>query len=213
MQKWLMYVVSSLLFLWTLVACSPQTDTQSESAANNIEINSEVAAESALQPVTPAADESGTASGTKEVNVASDGQDAVAGAKEENATSSQAAQLEGDNAVLIYQRQGGLKGIGPSSQEWRFYEDGRIVGSDGASWQVDPEAVADLVAEITASGFQNLEKSYIPEDTCCDRATHIITMQTADKMFTVETLDAADMPQALEDDLQKINNFLMALYE
>ncbi|NHZ71819.1 MAG: hypothetical protein GWP17_01885 [Aquificales bacterium] len=123
------------------------------------------------------------------------------------------AHVDMGEAVLIYERAEGKKGIGPSVHEWRFYGDGRIVGSDGNAWQVDPKTIESLVNEIATSGFAQLDNSYIPEDTCCDRATFVITMQAAGQTHTVETLEDADMPQSLEDNLQKINNFLMALYE
>ena len=116
-------------------------------------------------------------------------------------------------AVLLYERSGGLKGVGPSVSDWQFYGDGRIVSSDGNSWRVEPERIDNLVAEITASGFQSLESNYVPEDTCCDRAFHLIIVRTAEKTHTVETLDGAEMPQSLKDNIQQINIFLSDLYE
>lgn len=130
-----------------------------------------------------------------------------------NNTNETSSREEVANAVLIYERSGGLKGLGPSVQDWRLYGDGRIEGSDGNSWQVDPESVQNLITSILDSGFADLEASYVPEDTCCDRATHRITVQTDENSYTVETLDAADMPQSLTENLDAINLFLMNLYE
>jgi hypothetical protein len=124
-----------------------------------------------------------------------------------------ASRAEVAGATLTYERSGGLRGIGPSVQEWRLYGDGRIEGSDGNSWQVEPETVQDLISSLLDSGFTSLESSYIPEDTCCDRATHRITIQTDEGSYTIETLDGADMPLSLAENLDAINLFLMDLYE
>jgi hypothetical protein len=123
------------------------------------------------------------------------------------------SRAEVASAVLIYERSGGLRGIGPGVQEWRLYGDGRIEGSDGNSWQAEPEAVQELVGSILDTSFTSLEPSYIPEDTCCDRATHRITIQTGEDTYTVETLDGANMPESLSENLEAINLFLMDLYE
>jgi len=200
MQKKFIYHVIALLVLLAVAACSPST--QAEPAASNS--NADEAESGVLQPVTPVTEKSDP---VVDENVPE------AESKEEVVDSTEASRMESEDIVLIYERRGGLKGIGPDVQEWRFYEDGRIVGSDGTTWQVEPEAIANLVAELTTSGFEALESSYIPEDTCCDRVTHTIIVQTGGQTQTVETLDDADMPQSLEDNLQQTNDFLMGLYE
>jgi hypothetical protein len=193
-KTWAIYLVLVLLLLVLPAACTPAAEQSLEESATN---DSDTTP--ALLPVT----------NTPEV---------VEGKETATSNSAEASddilsRDEVETAVLIYTRRGGLKGIGPSDREWRFYGDGRVVGSDGPSWQIEPATIENLVTEIMASGFQDLENSYIPEDTCCDRATHVIVIQTAEETYTVETLDGADMPESLEDSLQKINDFLMSLYE
>ncbi|VAW43129.1 hypothetical protein MNBD_CHLOROFLEXI01-908 [hydrothermal vent metagenome] len=200
MQKKFIYRVITLLILLTLTACSQRT--QAEPAASNS--NTGEAESGVLQPVTPV---------TEKSDPVVDADVPEAETKEEVVDSTEASRMESEGTVLIYERRGGLKGIGTDVQEWRFYEDGRIVGSDGTSWQVEPETIQTLIAELTTSGFETLETSYIPEDTCCDRVTHTIIVQTGGQTQTVETLDGADMPRSLEDNLQQINDFLMGLYE
>ncbi|MCP4424246.1 MAG: hypothetical protein GY803_07140 [Chloroflexi bacterium] len=191
-RKWIINLTGTFLAFVTLVACAPTTEQPLDEPATNATETSP-----ALRPAPTSPPEE------KEVNVNAD-------AAVDNAAIS---KEEMDAAVLIYERRGGKKGIGPSIHEWRFYGDGRIIGSDGNAWQVDPKIVGGLVDEIAASGFPQLDNSYIPEDTCCDRSTHVIVIQAAGQTHTVETLDDADMPQSLTDNLQEINDFLMSLYE
>lgn len=181
-----------LLILTASVACTPPTERPAEELTSKTD-------ESAQEALTIVTDTPLTESKELATDNVDDDADL--------------SRTDMDTAVLIYERRGGTKGIGPNVLEWRFYGDGRIVGSDGASWQVEPDEVANLVAEIAASGFNSLENDYIPEDTCCDRTTHVITMHTAGEKHTIETLDEAEMPQALEENIQIINSFLMALYE
>jgi hypothetical protein len=119
------------------------------------------------------------------------------------------ANLEG--AVLLYERTGGLKGIGPSEWNWRFYADGRIVGSDGREWQVPPTEVEKLVNDLLALGFADFEASYIPEDTCCDRITHTLTVQQDGQVYQVSVLELAEAPAELFQAVDMVNNYLLAL--
>jgi hypothetical protein len=121
------------------------------------------------------------------------------------------SRTNGDEPVIIYERQGGLKGIGPSEYVWRIYEDGRITNSQDQSWQVTPAEVDALLTSINFSNFRSLDANYVPKDTCCDRAQHTITIQTDGQSHKVTTLDGADMPENLTSTLDAINTFLMAL--
>ena len=137
-------------------------------------------------------------------------------AKEDAATTA-APAVEGkaetalEGAVMLYERAGGLKSIGPTEWSWRFYADGRIVGSDGREWQAPPEEIEKLVDDVLALGFTEFEASYIPEDTCCDRVTHTLTVHDGDQVYTVTVLDDADAPPELFQAAEMVNNYLMAL--
>ncbi len=113
--------------------------------------------------------------------------------------------------VLTYERAGGLKGIGPGVIFWTLYADGTVMDSDGRSWQLPPAEITALVDSIMALGFADFEASYIPEDTCCDRATHTITIYQDGEVYQVSVLDAADAPDELYQALDLISEFLMAL--
>lgn len=208
MKKWILLLTLITLFA---VACAGATETamQVEPMAE-IEKEAPAAEEGALAVVTPAdADDASEP-------LLSDAEAADEASKEEGEESDNPAALskeEMETAVLIYERRGGMKGIGSSVQKWYFFADGRIVSEEGDSWQVEPETVDNLVSDVTTSGFKSLESAYVPDDPCCDRATHIITVQENGQTYTVETLDDAEMPASLENNLQAINELLMGLYE
>ncbi|NJN54333.1 MAG: hypothetical protein HC804_05970 [Anaerolineae bacterium] len=120
-------------------------------------------------------------------------------------------EVDLQGALMLYEREGGLKGIGPSERNWRFYADGRIVGSDGREWQVLPAEIEKLIDDVMTLGFADFEASYIPEDTCCDRITHTLTVQQDGQIYTVSILELADAPAELFQAVDLVNNYLLAL--
>ena len=102
-------------------------------------------------------------------------------------------------------------GIGPSIITWTMFADGRVGSSDGRSWHVPPEEITTLVDSIMALGFADFEDSYIPKDTCCDRATHTITIYQNGEVYQASVLDSADAPAELYQTLDLIGEFLIAL--
>jgi hypothetical protein len=139
--------------------------------------------------------------------------------KEASATESDAAgesstdkaEVEMGDAVLFYERAGGLKGIGSGLFSWNFFADGRIVGSDGREWQVPPAEIESLINDVLALGFTGFDASYIPEDSCCDRVTHTLAVQQNGQATKVSVLDAADAPDELFQAVNMVNDYLMAL--
>ncbi|MBL1129302.1 MAG: hypothetical protein D8M54_12440 [Chloroflexi bacterium] len=152
------------------------------------------------EPVYQTAEPTGTETSAKE-DVAATAAPAVEGKAE--------TALEG--AILLYERAGGLKSIGPTEWNWRFYANGRIVGSDGREWQVPPAEIEKLVNDVLALGFTDFQASYIPEDTCCDRVTHTLTVQDGEQVYTVTVLDGADAPAELFEAVEMVNGYLLAL--
>jgi hypothetical protein len=125
---------------------------------------------------------------------------------------SQAAGLA-DGAVIVFERSGGLKGIGPAETEWRFYADGRIQASDGRSWQKSPAEIQRLLSDLEANGFFDLAQKYMPADSCCDRTTYVITAGNGRQVQRVVTMDGADMPDDLARILQLFDELLAGLAE
>jgi hypothetical protein len=92
------------------------------------------------------------------------------------------------DAVIVYQRSGGLAG---RTEGWSIYTNGLVMSSDGKSGQVSPEEVADLLRQADAAGFFSWRDSYLPKNTCCDRFTYKLTVRMAGQTKTVTTIDAA----------------------
>lgn len=169
-----------------LLGCGPAAAaTPTETAGKTPE-----ATQPALQPVTPAAD--------------AEAETPATGSLEETA---------GEPPAITFEQLGGLRGIGPGESVWEFYEDGRVVVSDGRSWDLPTADVDELVEEMLAADFMALDADYMPEDTCCDRITYVITLHAADETHTVTTLEDAEMPQNLADVLQMLNQKVAELAE
>lgn len=96
-------------------------------------------------------------------------------------------------AVIVYERSGGLAGV---SDRWAVYPDGRVVSSEGQERWVTEQEVTELLDEIEALGFFEMQGSYGPLDACCDRFTYRITVVRGDEAKTVRAVEAEpDIPQ------------------
>lgn len=109
------------------------------------------------------------------------------------------------NTAVIFHQAGGIAGI---EQEWIIYTDGRIQGPNNSEREVAPEQVEQLLDSIEATGFFELNGTYLPEDTCCDRFFYTITVVNGSQVHTVKTLDGTpDMPEALQQTLNILQTF------
>lgn len=121
-----------------------------------------------------------------------------------------------NGAVLFYQRSGGIAG---EILTVRAYPDGtveRIVGPPEPETPVeavlgDADAVETLLAELEAAGYFELDRSHLPQDTCCDRILYLLSVQEeeAEEAHTVEALGGTpDMPPALGQSIDLIEEFI-----
>lgn len=199
------------IIILLLTACAPTTVSPTTMPPTTVSLNATDAP--ALKPVTPnPTQERVFTNDTEDAIITKDlptGSEAESDERQDNARSH--ADIVMGEAVFIYERAGGLKGIGPSIITWTMYSDGRVISSDGRSWQLPPNNITALVDSIMALGFADFEASYIPEDTCCDRATHTITIRQGDAVYKVSILDDADAPDELYQMLDLIGEFLITL--
>jgi hypothetical protein len=109
-------------------------------------------------------------------------------------------------AIVIYRRSGGFAGV---SEQWTIYPDGRITASDGRTGQVTVQQVEQLLSDIEALGFFELDSRYMPANTCCDRFTYEITARRGDRMHTVTTMDGTpNTPAELQQVITEISRLL-----
>lgn len=191
------------LVVLLLSACSPTTMPQTAVPPNTAD-NAP-----ALNPVTPTPESvfSSETAVTRKPPIDDDAE-----TDEANSEASSRTTSEMGEAVLIYERAGGLKGIGPGIITWTMYPDGRVVSSDSRSWQVDPTEITTLIKSIMALGFADFAPSYIPKDTCCDRATHTITIHQDDEVHQVSVLDSTeDVPAEVYQAVDSIGEFIANL--
>jgi hypothetical protein len=100
-----------------------------------------------------------------------------------------------DGAVIVYERLGGANCV---DEVWNIYPDGRIVGENGSTTlneQVTADEITQLLADIDAEGFFDLESTeHVP---CGDCFTYHITVDNGGEVKTVSTVDGGtDTPGA-----------------
>ena len=125
-------------------------------------------------------------------------------APEPQAAGRATAKLE--KAVIRYERSGGFAGL---NEQWTIYPDGRVVLGEGGEWQIPPQQVEQLIADIVRLGFFTFDDSYVPKDTCCDRFFYSLTIRQGDKEKTVTTMDdAPNVPDEVWQALGKLSSLL-----
>jgi hypothetical protein len=90
---------------------------------------------------------------------------------------------------VTYQRSGGLVG---ANDTWTIDPQGKVTHQgSGASAQLTAAQLVELITAIRAANFIELQDSYVPKDTCCDRYEYTIIITTNGQSNTVRTIDAS----------------------
>jgi len=116
----------------------------------------------------------------------------------------------GEDVVIVYQSEGGIAG---SSETTIIHNDGKVEirGRDRPvrMLQTDAQRVAALVRVFEQENFFDLQSSYLPQNTCCDRMIYTITYYRDGQSKSVTTIDAnPEEPAALQRVMQALNSFL-----
>ena len=115
-----------------------------------------------------------------------------------------------EGTFLVYHRTGGLIGV---NDTWTVTADGTVSyqGQLSSTPQLlDMAQMAELTAAVRAANFMSLEDSYVPENDCCDRYTHEITVSLAGQTKTVRTVDSSPTePVGLTQLIQTLNRLLV----
>jgi hypothetical protein len=131
----------------------------------------------------------------------------------DESASEPAAEIPGPDlqgAVVFFERSGGLAG---ELLTVRIYPDGTVERAQGEpaldmpveTAMIDPATVEALVAELEAVGYFDLERTYLPDDLCCDRYLYLVSVQGAEEVQTVEALEATpETPDALWQSVERI---------
>ena len=101
----------------------------------------------------------------------------------------EAAQMQADGAVIVFQKLGGSSCV---DQLFGAYPDGRIVGDDGGDpleARVEPEVVTDLVANLEGLGWFTDEMYTTWHHPCGECYTYAVTVTSGDQTKTVGAVD------------------------
>ena len=112
------------------------------------------------------------------------------------------------NTAVVFKRSGGLAGL---NEQWTVFTNGRIETNTTIEPQLSDEQVSHLLSSLESAGFFELDTTYLPEDTCCERYLYEITAVQDTTFHSVTTLEnTPDMPEALQQSLRLIQNLLLA---
>lgn len=110
------------------------------------------------------------------------------------------------NTAVVFKRSGGLAGL---NEQWTIFANGRVETNTATQPQLSAEDVSQLLSSLATTGFFELDNTYLPEDTCCDRFLYEITAVQETTFHSVTTLEnTPDMPEALQQSLRLIQNLL-----
>lgn len=195
-----------------LAACTPETDDlpgDSERLPEAVAASSDRRTPSPVhEPPTSTsaspASPSKTATATEVLEIPSDSQEqGDHNAKEPGKTSALP-----DDVVIRFQVSGGFAGI---EEEWLIYGDGRVHGPDDWQGAVDSEKVAALLVAIDSARFFEMDDSYVPLNSCCDRLNYALAVRQGEHVKIVRTIDAAPtQPASLNGVIEAVRALLAA---
>ena len=116
--------------------------------------------------------------------------------------------------VVTFERSGGIAG---DVVKYFIYPDGQVekrTGLPEPSQPIElvvmaPEQVGPFVQELKNLGFTELAGDYVPEDTCCDRFSYMVTLRVQDEIYTIHALDDAEgTPEGVWEIIDTVQNFI-----
>ncbi len=91
--------------------------------------------------------------------------------------------------VIEVERTGGIAG---TLQWWKVYASGQVqMGPQAATYQFPPEDVSNMVDQVIAAGFFDLENAYGTSSSCRDCFSTKITVTSGGKIKTVAIVEGA----------------------
>jgi hypothetical protein len=108
-----------------------------------------------------------------------------------------------NGAVVFFERSGGFAG---ELMTVRIYPDGTVERAMGEpapdmpvkTAMIDQATLEELMTGLEQAGYFDLERTYLPDDLCCDRRLYLVSVQGEGAVHTVEALQATpDTPDAL----------------
>ena len=110
---------------------------------------------------------------------------------------------------ILLRKTGGFAGV---DESWEVASDGHITTSEGESAQVSAAELSRTVSELEELGFFDLQASYVPHDTCCDRFTYQLEVTVNGKPHSVTVLEATPgTPDGFWQALDVVNSLLVSV--
>ncbi|PJF47590.1 MAG: hypothetical protein D6709_01425 [Chloroflexi bacterium] len=108
---------------------------------------------------------------------------------------------------IAFQISGGIGGI---ERSWVIRGDGSVMDHNGKTYALPPAQVAQLLAELTAAGFFELDETY--EDiACADCFAYSITVNDGQRAKRVRMLNGGQLPEQAQRVVGALREFVSAL--
>ncbi len=114
----------------------------------------------------------------------------------------------GTDPVITYKKSGGVTGM---TQEWNVYADGRITQNGEEIGAVAPVLIVNLAIAAEDAGFYVTEEAYLDTDPCCDLISYELTVTNGSKTHTIETIDNAPRPFAVDVVMTAVEGLIRTL--
>lgn len=122
-----------------------------------------------------------------------------------------AASRQTQEEVVVYSRTGGIAGI---SEEWRLFEDGRVVDAEGVEYSISAADMADLIDKIEALGFYEWEAGPRRLGSCADCFSYTINANHDGQSNQLNFVDGqADVPEGIWIILESLQALLGLIAE
>ncbi len=208
----------SLLLTLTMAACGVSQEIALE---ENPPVNI-IQGDTALKSVTPTPVEAEVAEAKQlesqeDTESTTSAAQAVISSSDDQSTTKQSDEgAQADSAmaaevILTYERSGGYAG---RTETWTIFSDGNVLNSKGKMQLGNAKAITNILNQAENAEFFNLEKVYMPKNTCCDRFTHVLTIHTKGETHQVTTLDdAPNTPDSLWELLESVQEYIQETTE
>lgn len=115
-----------------------------------------------------------------------------------------------DTVPLLVLKQAG--GIAGATSELTILRTGEVTlaqdpapgGIPVRRWTMAPADYDAIAALVASPEFLALDGEYLPEHTCCDLITYVVTVPAGARSRTVRTMDTAQQPEVLAALLERL---------
>lgn len=128
-----------------------------------------------------------------------------AGMQPENPTPVPESKGVDDEAVIVYERSGGITG---KTVRYRVYADGRISSGENEETRVSPEEVEAALDTIEQAGFFEMKGTLPQKSACYDCYTYSIQVRKGGKSGSLAATDNGNLPEEVRAVIEEVEGLV-----